>query len=197
MGDAAVTGWANQLIELTKILLAVAVGFFSSVLLKKYDSRKSILNVKAILFKELSVNYDNLNKVLPKDDKFHPALYDLPVQICRSLQHAAYDNYLGRLAELHKSELEKIFDTYHRVRELRAEATTLNEANATPHKEAKDVFQLRVNVFLQNAAAARQKMEDALRVFKDGKDYIMGSLEHRGVEYEKLLATINQITKSK
>lgn len=194
MADSSIAGWMNQLAELMKILLSVIVGFFSSIFLKKYDLNKSKKNMKTILFKELSVNYDNLNKILPKDDKFHPALYDMPVQVCRSLQHAVYDSYLGRLSELHPHELEKIFDAYHRLVELQTEAVTINAADLSSRKEPQNVFQLRINVFLQNVSAAHKKIEEALGLFEDGRHLIAVSHENRGIEYQKIYELISRVT---
>lgn len=197
MSDATAAGWTNQLIELTKILLSVLVGFISGVFLKKYDSRRNIRNMKMILFKELSINYGNLNKVLPKDGKFHLAFYDLPLQVCCSLQHAVYDSYLGLLAELHKLELEKIFDAYHWLLELRKEATALNMSSTASQKESQEVIQLRINIFLQSAEVARQKMEGALSVFKDGNNFLKDAIQHRGVEYEKVFVNVSRAVKNK
>ncbi len=183
---------AGQLFELTKILLAVIVGFFSSVFLKIYDSRKSIRNVKTILFKELLVNYDNVNKVLPKDNNFHPALFDLPVQVCRALQLAVYENYIGRLAELNRHELEKIFDAYHLLAEVRKEAEALDVSSKSQEKEPQEVFQLRTNIFLQNVSAAHKKIETALGLFKGGNRILKEAMQSRGGEYDKLFAIVSR-----
>ncbi|OGW41562.1 MAG: hypothetical protein A2X57_08880 [Nitrospirae bacterium GWD2_57_8] len=193
MSEAVTPDKANQVWEVGKILISVCLGYFLSIVSRISADRKSISNVKAIIFKELSENYKRINPVLPKDNNFHPGLIDLPVQFSQTLIFDVYEKYLGRLAELKKEMLAKIYDAcYHLAEFSKGAKNFLPSQIQNAGQEPTEVERLKIRIFIQNAVIAREKTEAAIKLFRGGDALLRNELSNRGAEYERVFGLANQ-----
>jgi hypothetical protein len=196
MSEALTPDKINQVWEVGKILVSVCLGYLLSIVNRISADRKSIVNVKTIIFKELSENYKRINLILPKDNNFHPGLIDLPVQYSQTLTFDVYDKYLSRFAELKSEMLGKIYDAYYHLAEFSKGAKKfLPSQIPNAGKEPTEVEQLKIRVFIQNALITREKTEAALKLFHGGDALLKNELSNRGTEYERLFSIVQHAEK--
>lgn len=196
MSEVIAPDKASQVWEVGKILMSVCLGYLLSIVNTIITDKKSIKNIKTILFKELSENYKRINPILPKGNEFHPGLIDLPVQFSQTLTFDVYEKYLNRLADLKKAELEKIYDAYYHLMEFsKAAKQFLPSQTQNTKKVPSEVEQLKIRALIQYAMLAREKTETALKLFCGGDVFVRDEVPNRGAEYERVFDMVQHAVK--
>jgi len=80
----------------------------------EHDKGKKPSNIRSILFKEVSENYKELIRFIPKGTD-QPEIGSL-LSALTNLSSSIYDNYLDRLCELEEEEVDSIYEAYRKVK---------------------------------------------------------------------------------
>ena len=173
--------------QIVSILVAICI-FIAGYLLSEYgqarERKRTIQNIKSILFKEMAHNYKQLNLIIPKEAEFNLGMIELPITVAETFSFEIYEKYLDRLGELKSEEVDKIFNAY---LQLKGFSDNAKEYMALNENEPKAVHDLRRHVLLVNMNSSYKQLEVALRVFEEGEPFIKGEISNRGKEYYRLL----------
>ena len=99
---------------LKSIIIPIAtfiLGFIVNRIFTWHDKRKQISNIRSILIKEMVENYKELIRFVPKKESEEAGIGSLQSAV-DNISSSVYDNYLGRICELDKEEVEYIYEAY-------------------------------------------------------------------------------------
>ena len=117
--------------ELTQDIGLPLLSFLGGYLLSAWDrirgSRRQTENMRVILSKELADNYRRLSGLWSPSDTLDEIARDstrieLIASRCEELSFAVYEQFLGRMDNLKRIELDRFFEAYHTQRQAKQTA---------------------------------------------------------------------------
>jgi hypothetical protein len=189
-GPLAVTtlDWVKALLPVVTFVL----GYLLSLETRRRETKRQLSNIRGILLKELKEDYRALVQVWPPADDPDAAIAhpELVAQLCARLSSAVYDEFLGRLDGLKRSELEAAYDAYSQVTELARRSTEYLEARDRDSGADPGLLAQRGVVIAVLSDSARQKVAAAMRELPGGQAAVLEVESERGSGY----ATVHELS---
>lgn len=191
--------------ELIKDIGLPLLSFLGGYLLSAWDrirgSRRQTENMRVILSKELADNYRRLSGLWSPSDTLDeiardPTRIELIASRCEELSSAVYEQFLGRMDNLKRIELDRFFEAYHIQRQAKQTAIEFSSAleKARQNGDYQQVHGSAAAVIFV-ADAALDKMFDALEVSTISKEDLAQLKANVGAElrrYHEVGAAINE-----
>ncbi len=166
--------------------MTFVLGYGLSFFDKQRELNRKKRNIKAMIFKEMKENFRYLNGVMKKgeNDIGHP---DFVADFCLKISCEVYDNYLDRMNELNKQEIESIYDTYVALKEAKSSSEIYiqekSELNELSNIERIALLNLNISSSAMNAYA---KLESTISLFNGGHEFLNEMNNDRGKALELL-----------
>ena len=182
-------GSASQIWNIIGKLLPVAT-FFLGYLLKRWEEthkrKRELGNIRAVLCKELSQNYWEINRLTPIQGGRRPNPYVL-AHVLSSLSFSVYDKYLDRISELKRIEIDRLYDAYLRIKEAAKESSEFLEIYKQREYgifDAPDIPATRT--LFGRSDAVLYLISEALRIIKNGRRGLAAMEKGRGSGIEQM-----------
>ena len=182
---------AKNIWDIISKLIPVATFMFGALLVlwrEWVKNKRNLENIRDIIYKEMKHNYLLIVGRLPREKNLPEGQGSVQVSHVAilaggvsDLPSSVYEKYLGRLAELPREEMDKIYNAYTHIKECgdmgRLTTRLMNEG--VPIEEC-------ARMLIKECETALEVISKALLLFDDGEEMLDALKKKRGGKLDEL-----------